>query len=228
MENLTGHSADNTPDSSLHSADNTPDSMPDDRQKKDIFSKISILELQKKYNIGRDSLYGRMRYLRITTYKVKGKAYLDAGQVAHMDALHDHIKANGKMEGYPIPEPTEPVEEQAPHPTATQNEQAPHPTVAITVSEPGQLTTEQEVIKDARQHDNSETEAIASLIRNAQNKATGLLIAENMLAQQFIQNPEQLPEELRTKIKESGEMPTIDPFAYANSLINLANVPGVA
>ncbi|KOP24658.1 hypothetical protein AMR41_19980 [Hapalosiphon sp. MRB220] len=66
-------------------------------------------------------------------------SYQFADQIAHMDGLHDHIQATGKMKGYPIPEPSGPVEEQAPQPT-----------VAITVSEPAQLTTSQEVIKDAR------------------------------------------------------------------------------
>ncbi|TBR56666.1 hypothetical protein B4U84_28930 [Westiellopsis prolifica IICB1] len=112
-------------------ADDNTNCPADDRQNNDIFDKISILELQKKYGIGRDSLYGRMRYLQITTYKIKGKAYLDAEQTAHMDGLHDHIQATGKMEGYPIPEPSGPVEEQAPQPTATQHEQATQPTVAI-------------------------------------------------------------------------------------------------
>lgn len=225
------NAADNIPDNSLNPADSTSDSdtcLADDTPNTDNFSKISILELQKKYGIGRDPLYGRMRYLQIKTWKIGKKAYLDAEQVAQMDGLHDHIQETGKMEGYPIPEPSGPIEEQPPQPTATQQEQPPQPTVAITVSETVQLTTSQEVTQDGRQHDNSETEAIASLVRNAQSKATGLLIAENMLAQQFIQNPEQLPEELRTKIKESAAMPEVDPFAYAKSLVNFANKSGAA
>lgn len=212
MENQSENLADNTQDITLQSADSTAD----DRQNTDNFEKISILELQKKYGIGRDSLYSRMRYLQITTWKIGKKAYLDAEQIIQMDGLHDHIQATGKMDGYPIPEPSGPVEEQPLQPT-----------VAITVSESAQLTTEQEITKDARQHDNSETEAIASLVRNAQNKATGVLIAENMLAQQFIQNPEQLPEELRTKIKDSAAMPEVDPFAYANALVNFAKKSGL-
>ncbi|MEH1853772.1 MAG: hypothetical protein V7L11_19350 [Nostoc sp.] len=219
MENNSVNPTDNTPDITLHSADSTADitlQSADDRQNSDIFSKIYILELQKKYGIGRDAFYARTRYLRITTWKIGKKAYLDAEQIIQMDGLHDHIQATGKMDGYPVPEASGPVEEQPLQPT-----------VAITVSESAQLTTEQEITKDTRQHDNSETEAIASLVRNAQNKATGVLIAENMLVQQFIQNPEQLPEELRTKIKDSAAMPEVDPFAYANALVNFAKKSGV-
>ena len=68
--------------------DNTPDSSTNQEN----FSKISISELREKYSIGRDPLYARMRYLQITTWKVSGKAYLDAEQVAHMDGLHEHIQ----------------------------------------------------------------------------------------------------------------------------------------
>ncbi|WP_375514567.1 hypothetical protein [uncultured Nostoc sp.] len=77
MENQSVNLADNTPDSSLQSADNPAD----DRQNTDIFSKISILEIQRKYGIGRDSFYARTRYLQITTWKIGKKAYLDAEQI---------------------------------------------------------------------------------------------------------------------------------------------------
>jgi hypothetical protein len=59
-------------------------------------------------------------------------------------------------------------------------------------------------------------------VQSAQNKAAGTLIAENILARHFIENPELLPDDLKEQIKQSGEMPKIDPFAYADSLINTA------
>ncbi|MBD2364454.1 hypothetical protein H6G36_25325 [Anabaena minutissima FACHB-250] len=65
---------------------------------------------------------------------------------------------------------------------------------------------------------------VAAIVQSVQGKAAGTLIAENILARHFIENPELLPDELKAKIKESGEIPSIDPFAYANSLINLANI----
>lgn len=237
LQKMAGNSQDkiaNIPDNALKNDDCTPDNTPknesiaaDDIQqntaKVENFDKISILELQKKYGIGRDPLYARMRYLAITTWKVSGKAYLDAQQVAHMDGLHDHIKATGRMEGYPIPEPTGPKPEEE-----TQ------PTTAITVAQvsaPTQQTTvhsQQLNTTETRQDSNPELDAIASLVRSAQNKAVGVLIAENMLAEQFIKNPDSLPEELKTKIKQSSKVPDIDPFAYAKSLVNLAKSPGAA
>lgn len=209
MENNSVNLADNIPDNSLQSADSTAD----DRQNIDNFEKISILELQKKYGIGRDPLYNRMRYLQITTWKIGKKAYLDAEQIAHMDGLHDHIKTTGKMEGYPVPPPSGPVE--------TENEQ-PTPTTTLTVATQTQQIAAPNYAPQQKRSQSSPQDDIAAIITSAQNKAAGTLIAENVLAQHFIQNPDLLPDELKAKIKESGEMPSVDPFAYADSLINSA------
>ena len=178
--------------------------------------KISILELQKKYEIGRDPLYARMRYLQIKTWKVSGKAYLYADQVVHMDALHDHIKATGRMEGYTVPDPSGPQDESTESPGA------------IALQQPQQLEAKPNYTTGQRQHQSSEMEAIAALVRSAQGKATGFIIAENMLTNQYIQNPDSLPEELREKIKESAQVPEIDPFAYATTLTNFVKSYGAA
>ncbi|WP_223280355.1 hypothetical protein [Nostoc sp. PA-18-2419] len=71
-------------------------------------------------------------------------------------------------------------------------------------------------------------EAIAALVRSAQGKAAGFIIAENMLTKQYLKNPDTLPEELRKKIKESAKVPEIDPFAYTNALTKFAKGSGVA
>ncbi|MCC5668434.1 hypothetical protein LC653_32425 [Nostoc sp. CHAB 5784] len=195
-------------------ADNQPDTLSIDgesSQKEENFSKISILELQKKYSIQRDSFYARTRYLRITTWKEGGKAYLYADQIAEMDGLHDHIKATGRMEGYPVPEASGPIEE---------NEQ-PEPTGSLAIPETQKITPTY-TPKQKRSQSSGQVDDVAAIVQSAQGKAAGTLIAENILARHFIENPNLLPDELKTKIKESGEMPCIDPFAYADSLINAA------
>lgn len=202
-------------------ADNQPDTLSIDgesSQNVENFSKISILELQKKYGIQRDSFYARTRYLRITTWKEGGKAYLYADQIAEMDGLHEHIQQTGRMQGYPVPEPSGPIDEQQPDNT----------TASITVQQSQQLETKPDYDPGQRQHQNSELEAIAALVRSAQGKATGFIIAENMLTKQYIENPDSLPEELREKIKESAQVPEIDPFAYAAALTNFAKGSGLA
>jgi hypothetical protein len=209
MENNSVNPTDNIPDSSQLSLENPAD----DRQNTDNFSKISILELQKKYGVQRDSFYARMRYLQITTWKIGKKAYLDAEQIMHMDGLHGHIQATGKMEGFPIPEPSGPVE--------VEDEQ-PETTTTLAVAETQQISTTPNYSPTQQRSQSSPLDDVAAIITNAQNKAASTLIAENVLAQHFIQNPELLPDELKAKIKESGEMPSVDPFAYADSLINTA------
>lgn len=203
-------------------ADNQPDNIEtdgDSLEKEENFSKISILDLQKKYGIQRDSFYGRTRYLRITTWKEGGKAYLYADQIAKMDGLHNHIKTTGRMEGYPVPDPSGPVDEEEQQPTST----------SLTVSETQQIVaTPTYTPKQKRSQSSQQIDDSAAIIQSAQNKAAGTLIAENLLARHFIENPDSLPDNLKEKIKESGQMPSVDPFAYANSLINLANVSGLA
>ncbi|WP_392530199.1 hypothetical protein [Nostoc sp. C117] len=189
----------------LDMADNQPDTTQNDVEN----SKISILELQEKYGIGRDPLYARMRYLQIKTWKLSGKAYLYADQVAYMDALHDHIKSTGRMEGYPVPPASGPIEEEQPAPTTT-----------LAVAQTQQVTPSYSPKQQRSQ--SSPVDDVAAIVTSAQNKAAGTLIAENVLAQHFIQNPELLPDELKAKIKESAQMPSVDPFAYADSLIGIA------
>lgn len=124
-----------------------------------------------------------------------------------MDALHDHIKSTGRMEGYPVP---------------------PASTTTLTVAETQQVapTYAPKQKRCLRQPEagtqSSPVDDVAAIVTSAQNKAAGTLIAENVLAQHFIQNPELLPESLKAKIQESAQMPSVDPFAYADSLISIA------
>lgn len=187
-------------------ADNQPDTTQNDVEN----SKISILELQEKYGIGRDPLYARMRYLQIKTWKLSGKAYLYADQVAHMDALHDHIKTTGRMEGYQVPPASGPIEEEQPAPTTT-----------LTVAETQQITAPSYAPQQKRSQ-SSQVDDTTAIVQSAQNKAAGTLIAENILARHFIENPDLLPDNLKEQIKQSGEMPSINPFGYADSLISTA------
>ncbi|MHC5917059.1 MAG: hypothetical protein ACYTXE_40180 [Nostoc sp.] len=195
-------------------ADNQPDTLSIDgelTENVENFSKISILELQKKYGIQRDSFYARTRYLRITTWKESGKAYLDADQIAEMDGLHEHIQQTGRMQGYPVPEPSGPIEE---------DEQPAAATSSLAVTETQQITPT--YAPKQKRSQSSQVDDTAAIVQSAQNRAAGTLIAENILARHFIENPELLPDNLKEQIKQSGEMPCIDPFAYADSLINIA------
>ncbi|AUB35363.1 hypothetical protein COO91_01241 [Nostoc flagelliforme CCNUN1] len=90
----------------------------------------------------------------------------------------------------------------------------------MTVSETQQITPT--YAPKQKRSQSSQVDDVAAIVTSAQNKAAGTLIAENVLAQHFIQNPELLPESLKAKIQESAQMPSVDPFAYADSLISIA------
>ncbi|WP_208766654.1 hypothetical protein [Nostoc flagelliforme] len=115
-----------------------------------------------------------------------------------------------RMQGYPVPEPSGPVEE----------EEQSASTTSLTVSETQQITPT--YAPKQKRSQSSQVDDVAAIVTSAQNKAAGTLIAENVLAQHFIQNPELLPESLKAKIQESAQMPSVDPFAYADSLISIA------
>jgi hypothetical protein len=160
------------------------------------FEKISLENLQKKYGTGRPPLYARMKYLRMTTWKIQGKAYLDAEQVAYMDGLHEHIKSTGRMDGYPIPDPTGPIDDE--EPTST---------TAITIEEPQQITkaTPNYAVKGKRSQSSQQVDDIPTIIKSAQGKAAGILIAENLIARQYFENPEMLPDEARIELSPLPE-----------------------
>lgn len=203
---------DTPPDNPRNLPDSMPDTTPDSSKIDENFSKFAIGDLQKKYSIGRDPLYARMNYLQITTWKIDGKAYLDADQVAHMDGLHEHIRQTGKMKGYPIPSPSGPVELE------------PEETTAIVEASPQQISAQPSFVPTGERSHSGEMEPMNQLVKNAQNKATGVLIAENMLAAEYIKNPDKLPEELREQIRQSSVPPAVDPFAYASALMNFAGL----
>ncbi len=214
--------ADNTPDNTICTADDNTNCPADDRQNNDIFSKISILELQKKYGIGRDSLYKRMAYLQIATYKIKGKAYLDAEQTAHMDGLHDHIQATGKMEGYPIPEPSGPRQEEQ---EAEQTTALVEISEKITVSNNQQIensptATYQAVPTTASRAD------IEQIKVEAQQRVKAKRLAVIQVAKAYEENPNLLPEDIKAEI-EAAEMAAIStplnhkPYYEGNALAQM-------
>ena len=206
-------------DSLQDNQENLQDDVQNLTENSEIFEKMTIYQLQQKYGIGRGPLYERMKYLKITTYKESGKAYLYPEQIAHMDGLHEHIKENGRMEGYVVPASSGPVEAV---------EEEPQEAAALVVAETQQLSKPNYSPKAKRKETREQVDDTPSIVRSAQNKAAGTLITENLLAQKFIENPDLLPEELKQKIKESAEMPVIDPFAYVSSLMSSIEASGLA
>jgi hypothetical protein len=132
------------------------------------------------------------------------------------------------MDGYPIPEPTGPVAKEI---QATVVEEPPsesQSSSALSYAASSDLDARQEgkldrPVETLRQHEASQMNILAEqVVQNATNKAMGVLMAENALAQKFIDNPQLLPEEVRAKINSTANISEVDPFAYANALVDLA------
>jgi DNA replication protein DnaC len=222
--------ADNVPDTEVMLADNiavatenVPDSLvsaedstTDDNTNVENLGKISVLELQKKYGIERNTLYKRMAYLQIRAWKVSGKAYLDAEQIAHMDGLHKYIKATRRMKGYPIPKPRKLKLEEV------------QPTTAITVSQVSvltQQTTHEQKLNaiECRQEGNLELDAIASFIFKQPTPKTREATAQRLIEQpQFVQ-----PQPGDFQLYRQNELNCIKASLLANSSIVVVGEEGI-
>ncbi|MBO3463453.1 hypothetical protein, partial [Aetokthonos hydrillicola] len=166
--------ADNSPynqDIPPDNQDISPDTIQDTFTNSEMSEKIAISQLLQKYSIGRAQLYDRMKYLQITTYKESGKAYLYPDQIVYMDGLHEHIKETGRMDGYPVPDPSGPVEQ-------VQEESQP---AGLVVAQTQQMAAPTYSAKGKRSQTKEQVDDVASIVRSAQGKAAGTLIAENLL-----------------------------------------------
>ncbi|HBB34497.1 MAG TPA: hypothetical protein DDZ80_25575 [Cyanobacteria bacterium UBA8803] len=180
--------------------------------------------------ISREICSKRMDFLQIKPWKIKGRLYLDPVQVNHMNSLHEHYQQKGNFDGYPVPALSEPWAEELNNNQSEATETSPEGVIVkaedLATASPQQLSTTNSLsftpaVVRSQPQPSTDTAALNNLVASAQSKAAGVLIAENVLAQQYIQNPDLLPDELKVKIEESAQIPKIDPFAYASSLINL-------
>lgn len=174
------------------SPDSTADNTVEDNENVDNFARIPISEFLKKYSIGRDPLYARMRFLQITTYKIKNKAYLDAVQAAHMDALHEYIKANGRMEGYPIPEPSGLQESTSSQITLSSSS---------TVSSKNENNQNNDELEVEGIYSQEPEKDIAAIARRGAERAAALIIGEEAITNHLLQNPDQLPPDLKEQVE---------------------------
>jgi len=185
--------------------------------------KYSLTELQKKYGISRDALYKRMKYLRIATWKETGsnRVYLDGEQVTHLDGLHQYMEGNnGKMDGYPIPESPG---SQAIVTTSSENvviAEKPQEVIEQVVE---QVVEEQEI--KGRKH-SQDIEDFQSIHNSGMKRALGIMMMERAIANQYIANPDLLPEEFKEQLAQASKIPEIDPFAFTASLKTLLDSNG--
>ncbi len=188
------------------------DNFEEQEQQQENIDGVSLVDLQERYSISRDALHKRIRYLQMRTWKIqgKGKTYLDSDQVAYLDGLHAHMaNNNGRMEGYIVPEPSD-------------------------ISSLANNTTSNEIIKqEYLEAENINPEEIyihqnqtsySRIMEQAEQKAASILIAEGILTNKYLDNPELINPDLRQKIEEATKRPKIDPFVLAASWVQAASV----
>ncbi len=156
--------------------------------------------LGERYGRKRSSLYEWLRICGITSIVVDGKYTYHTEDLAKLDRLNEWVQSGNKAFEFP-----ERVDTSAIATVETQEiEQA-----ATTVEAQSMPMTEE----------------FQQLLRVAQEKGAGLLMAQNLLAQQFAQSPEALPPDLLQAVRETEKAiapKSQDPMQYANRFIQLA------
>jgi hypothetical protein len=176
---------------------------------------IVTTDLDERYQIQKGGRNLRLATLRMKAQKIGKKTFVTEEQLAILDAYDAYLKQHGSSEGFPIPEPSGPWETEEIKPELSESE------TAITVADEQAIaynSPEELQITSQREYD-PELEKISKLVENAQKKATGILIAEEILTNEFIDNPSKLPLELREKIKQVRKSEAPDPLTYAASLL---------
>jgi hypothetical protein len=177
---------------------------------------VKTSDLDAEFSIGKNTRVSRLAAIGLTPDKLHkdGKSYwLTEAQYSLFKDLDNYIMDTGSMKGFP-------------HLCAA-------PTDA---NEAGQLATVDTDIVCPPSHSGLDSTAytgefdnnyptgytpdnrLARIDLNAQQTAAGILIAESMLADRYLENPDRLPAHLRQQI-DAVEYRKVDPKELAASLI---------
>ena len=189
---------------------------------------IKTSDLDTEFNVGKNTRVSRLASLGLTSDKLHkdGKSYyLTEEQYNLFKELDNYILETGSVKGFPHL-----CDDTVTAPQLIEDES--------TQDEAGELATVHNQLEVSSQSDENygEFEAgsgsynphdrLAQIDANAQQKAAGVMIAEAILADRYLQNPDRLPAHLRQQIDAVG-MRSIDPKEYAAKLIrgmeNLTN-----
>jgi hypothetical protein len=199
---------------------------------------VKTSDLDAEFNIGKNTRVSRLAAIGLTPDKLHkdGKAYwLTEAQYRLFQDLDKYIIETGSIKGYPHLctnpiDPIESIEHTPPEPVV--NEAGQLATVTNNIVHPSDRASGLESAAFTGEFENgyesgySPDRRFVQLDNNAQQAAAGLLIAEAMLTDRYLQNPDRLPTHLRQQIDSVG-VRQIDPKEYAAQLIrgvdNLAN-----
>lgn len=150
-------------------------------------NRFTPAELMERWDIKKDAYYARLKYLQLKSKKdpETKEAYLELAEVELLDRLHDWIEETGSMSGFEIEGGELAVssgngEMQQQHEEDTSNE---------------------EEIAAAVNAQRSSQKTLRKFDRSAQTSAAAALVeARNILAADYIANPDQLDEDLQQQV----------------------------
>lgn len=204
--------------------------------------RVKTSDLDEKFSIGKNTRVNRLALLGFTPDRLVKEGrfyYLSAEQLTVFTDFDSYISQTGSSDGFPkllanYSDRPQSIKEPESYAQTATNEDSPA----------GELTTTQEVdeLADFRGHpdilssitgeftgmfDNSSPDLIGNVLAQhvaakAQRTATAMLLAERVLADQYMNNPELLDPELRSQIDSFQFTQEIDPKKLAASLVAAA------
>lgn len=151
-------------------------------------------ELMDRYEIKKDAYYSRLKYLQLKSKKdpETKEAYLEESEVELLDRLHDWIQETGSMSGF--------LESDSDSESEGEGE-GEAGELAVSAPQSIRQTSNQQEIEAAVSGKGTDRKILQKFDRGAQTSAAAALIeARNILAGDYIKNPEELDEDLKQQV----------------------------
>ncbi len=181
---------------------------------------IKTSDLDAKFNIGKNTRVSRLAAIGLTPDNLhkEGKAYwLTEAQYDLFQELDKYIIETGSIKSFPHLCDTSTNNESGQLVTLDNENDLVHPDI-----QSGNLDSQRAYAGEFENNYSTDSytpdHRLARIDANAQQTAAGVLIAESILADRYLQNPDRLPTHLRQQIDSVG-MRQVDPKEYAAQLI---------
>lgn len=204
-------------------------------------NRVKTSELDARFNIRKNARVNRLAMLGFTPDRLTKEGrfyYLTLAQVELFADFDKHIRKTGGTAGYPhlvgnnIDTPPPPAEPEVMANAVTAQEL---PAGQLTTQAPEDLDTvpaRTDIVASGADEFTGEFESAAPeqtvntlaahIDAKAQRKAAAILMAENALADEYVNNPHLLNTELRVQVERSFKFSQIDPKELAASLLAAA------
>ena len=177
---------------------------------------IKTSDLDAEFNIGKNTRVSRLAAIDLTPDNLhkEGKAYwLTETQYNLFKELDQYIIETGSIKGFPH---LCTLKNNEGGQLVTVDNDLVHPDIKSGNLDPHRAYAGE--FENNYSSDYTPDHRLAQIDANAQQTAAGVLIAESILADKYLQNPDRLPTHLRQQIDSVG-MRQVDPKEYAAQLI---------